>query len=212
MRQNIEQTAGLLEGQRKDADKVSINEQCGEQYLDMLKSSLQDQEIAMQRMQRDMELLQLRNQELTVNTMYAVNNLINICNELQCQKAFKLIHLIRRIRHQFFKGTREERKRFWRWLISRFKKRPDADNRFKPLNEVITQLLEIQRRLLADGCISASVTEALPGSVTGIPAECLTQIYDKPDIIIFSVINYDFRFQRPQHFANRFAENGHIVF
>ena len=212
MRQNIEQTAGLLEGQRKDADKVSINEQCGEQYLDMLKSSLQDQEIAMQRMQRDMELLQLRNQELTVNTMYAVNNLINICNELQCQKAFKLIHLIRRIRHQFFKGTREERKRFWRWLISRFKKRPDADNRFKPLNEVITQLLEIQRRLLADGCISASVTEALPGSVTGIPAECLTQIYDKPDIIIFSVINYDFRFQRPQHFAKRFAENGHRVF
>ena len=36
--------------------------------------------------------------------------------------------------------------------------------------------------------------------------------YQKHDVIILSVIDYDFRFQRPQHFAVRFAENGHRVF
>ena len=42
--------------------------------------------------------------------------------------------------------------------------------------------------------------------------KCLQQKYEKADVIIFSVINYEFRYQRPQHFASRFAENGHRVF
>ena len=40
----------------------------------------------------------------------------------------------------------------------------------------------------------------------------LNQIYNKFDVIILGVIDYDFRFQRPQHYAVRFAENGHRVF
>lgn len=40
----------------------------------------------------------------------------------------------------------------------------------------------------------------------------LSQEYDKFDVIILGVIDFDFRFQRPQHFATRFAENGHRVF
>ena len=36
--------------------------------------------------------------------------------------------------------------------------------------------------------------------------------YNKYDLIILSVIDYDFRYQRPQHFASRFAQNGHRVF
>ncbi len=34
----------------------------------------------------------------------------------------------------------------------------------------------------------------------------------KYDVIFFSIIDWDFRFQRPQHFATRFARNGHRVF
>ena len=40
----------------------------------------------------------------------------------------------------------------------------------------------------------------------------LSQDYVNFDIIIMSVINYDFRYQRPQHLASRFAKNGHRVF
>lgn len=36
--------------------------------------------------------------------------------------------------------------------------------------------------------------------------------YSNFDVIILSVIDFDFRYQRPQHFASRLAENGHRVF
>lgn len=40
----------------------------------------------------------------------------------------------------------------------------------------------------------------------------LSKDYTKYDVIILGVIDYDFRFQRPQHFASKYAENGHRVF
>lgn len=36
--------------------------------------------------------------------------------------------------------------------------------------------------------------------------------YNQYDVIILGVIDYDFRFQRPQHFAVRYAQAGHRVF
>ncbi|MDO4632659.1 MAG: glycosyltransferase [Eubacteriales bacterium] len=53
--------------------------------------------------------------------------------------------------------------------------------------------------------------QALP-AIPAATAAMLEETYDKPDIVIFSVIDYSFRFQRPQHFASRFAQNGHRVF
>ena len=40
----------------------------------------------------------------------------------------------------------------------------------------------------------------------------LSREYTKYDVIILGVIDYDFRYQRPQHFADRYAANGHRVF
>lgn len=40
----------------------------------------------------------------------------------------------------------------------------------------------------------------------------LSQPYKKFDVIILGVIDYDFRFQRPQQLAVRYAQNGHRVF
>lgn len=40
----------------------------------------------------------------------------------------------------------------------------------------------------------------------------LGQKYENFDVIILSVIDYDFRFQRPQQIAVRYAQNGHRVF
>lgn len=36
--------------------------------------------------------------------------------------------------------------------------------------------------------------------------------YVNHDLIVLAVIDYDFRYQRPQHFASRYAANGHRVF
>ena len=171
-------------------------------------------------------------QDNRLNAGYAVNNLIYGCTQMLSHKSFKLIHVLKRIHNQLFAGPREERKKFWKWFFTRFKRIPDTDNRFKPLYHIITPLLEIQSILFCElpgvdsitalqdaesvavqpAATSLAHNAALPGAVTGIPAKCLEQVYDKPDIIMFSVINYDFRFQRPQHFAKRFSENGHRVF
>lgn len=42
--------------------------------------------------------------------------------------------------------------------------------------------------------------------------EILKQRYDKYDILFLSIIDYDFRYQRPQHLTNVFSENNHRVF
>lgn len=40
----------------------------------------------------------------------------------------------------------------------------------------------------------------------------LNASYEKFDVIFLGVIDFDYRYQRPQHFASRFAKNGHRVF
>ncbi|BCN32217.1 glycosyltransferase [Anaeromicropila herbilytica] len=40
----------------------------------------------------------------------------------------------------------------------------------------------------------------------------LEKDYNNYDVIVLSVIDYDFRYQRPQHLATSFAKNGHRVF
>ena len=60
---------------------------------------------------------------------------------------------------------------------------------------------------LADAPLRRLTKYLLDGGSVPLPER-----YDKYDVIILSVIDYDFRFQRPQHFAVRFAENGHRVF
>ena len=40
----------------------------------------------------------------------------------------------------------------------------------------------------------------------------LTEMYNRMDILFLSVIDYNFRYQRPQHLANAFAKQGHRVF
>ncbi|MDL2253599.1 glycosyltransferase [Ruminococcaceae bacterium OttesenSCG-928-I18] len=42
--------------------------------------------------------------------------------------------------------------------------------------------------------------------------EILTQTYRHHDVIVLSIIDFDFRYQRPQHIATQFARAGHRVF
>ena len=48
--------------------------------------------------------------------------------------------------------------------------------------------------------------------VTPVPESASVSYYNKYDVIFFSIINWDFRFQRPQQIASRFAKKGHRVF
>lgn len=221
---------------QNELNSVMLQKQQIERQLAEQTSKLNDALTQKQQADERLALMELALQQYKENRIhagYAVNNLINECNTMLSHKSFKLVHFLKRIRNQLLRGPREERKRFWKWLRYRFKKTQDMDNRFKPLYDVITPLLEIQKTLFSElpsledlalpestSCEVLNQTKetnlnhniVLPSFVKGLPAKCLEHTYDKPDIIMFSVINYDFRFQRPQHFAKRFAENGHRVF
>ncbi|MDA3733217.1 glycosyltransferase [Niameybacter massiliensis] len=51
-----------------------------------------------------------------------------------------------------------------------------------------------------------------PSCITMCEEQVVNQSYTKQDIILLSVIDWDFRFQRPQHLAKNLAKLGHRVF
>ncbi len=150
------------------------------------------------------------------------------CNRINSKLSYKFLCLIIRFCHQFLMGTREEKKKFLAICKCFLKRQPDTFSRNDGYNMVlnISNMLELPTHssTVALPSISESASQTadkncrdnaeiiLPNSISNITAECLDKKYDKPDIIIFSVIDYDFRYQRPQHFASRFAQNGHRVF
>ena len=134
-------------------------------------------------------------------------------------RMFKLVHLWGRIKRQLIMGNMNEKKKFFSWIFNRSKKLSDGDHRFQPIMSIYDVLSAvadpknieeaIDREILSNIDTSAidensSITEALKVQ--------LAESYTKSDVIILSVIDYNFRHQRPQHFAQRFAQDGHRVF
>ena len=73
----------------------------------------------------------------------------------------------------------------------------------------------LKRRLPVPGgiprALAFSPVQAQPAA-TGGYASVPARAGDKPDIFVLSIINWDFRIQRPQHLATSMAAEGHRVF
>ncbi|MFC0342333.1 glycosyltransferase [Paracoccus niistensis] len=73
----------------------------------------------------------------------------------------------------------------------------------------------LKRRLPVPGgiprALAFSPVQAQPAATRGY-ASVPGRQGDKPDIFVLSIINWDFRIQRPQHLATRMAAEGHRVF
>lgn len=73
----------------------------------------------------------------------------------------------------------------------------------------------LKRRLPVPGgiprALAFSPMQAPPAATRGY-ASVPGREGDKPDIFVLSIINWDFRIQRPQHLATRMAAEGHRVF
>lgn len=148
------------------------------------------------------------------------------CDHFATGKLMKLNHLLFRIKGQLFNGDRDSRKRFYAWLTGKMKRinRTIGDGaQYNPwmivklkLSEAL--IVQTEKNETAKSMICAvdedlkhqncNTTNLLPDSTINI----LQENYTHFDVIILSVIDYDFRHQRPQHFATRFAANGHRVF
>ena len=150
-----------------------------------------------------------------------------LCNQFVEGKLMKLNHLKNRIIGQLLKGNKEERKDFWTWFVGRIKKTNrtiGAGTRYNPwiltrekIREGRICTPELIGSLIQGGDVNSSNCEVDTVGADDILLsdgikKLLQDDYIKYDVIILSVIDYNFRHQRPQHFATRFAANGHRVF
>lgn len=129
-----------------------------------------------------------------------------LCVELASTKIYKLAHFLTRTKHQCLFGSWTEKRKYLNWICRKiiFGK-GDLDYRYNPLYGIINVLK--QRKIYYKTNNNFHNVDDLRTN-----NKYLYKHYSKFDIIILSVIDYDFRFQRPQQFAKRFAENGHRVF
>ncbi|QJC53873.1 glycosyltransferase [Paenibacillus albicereus] len=118
-------------------------------------------------------------------------------------KAWKIMCAVRRFNEQYRKGNSSERKQFWRWLRAALSNkdgvREDA-KRFSPIKSDF----KIHDFQLTQGKapLSSPVDQAYQHYVSAT----------KFDVFRFPVIEWDFRWQRPQQISSQFADHGHRVF
>lgn len=145
------------------------------------------------------------------------------CLRINNKLSYKFLCLIIRFCHQFICGSWTEKKKFLHICKSFLKREQDTFSRNDGYNMImnIANVLifpEKEKAISGTDNYKEKQTEKkqkeiiLPESLSENTKNILGMKYSKPDIIFFSVIDFDFRHQRPQHFAERFADNGHRVF
>lgn len=128
--------------------------------------------------------------------------------DLSNTKIYRLAHFITRLKQQGIRGGELERKNFVKWLAGSSEQK--INHQYNPLFTAMNLLK----------CKNCDLTKNSNENAVSIINEekkddlslILNQEYKKLDIIILGIIDYDFRFQRPQHFAKRLAKMGHRVF
>lgn len=134
-----------------------------------------------------------------------------LCNHFATGKLMQLNHLLFRIKGELLTGNKEQRREFWSWFGGRLRRTNrtlGAGKDYNPwmiVNEKLKQGISCREQNLntalpSNDCLSAEICQKLAND------------YTKYDVIILAVIDYHFRHQRPQHFALRYAAEGHRVF
>lgn len=150
----------------------------------------------------------------------------DLCNHFATGKLMQLNHLLYRIKGQLIRGTKEDKKDFWAWLRGRIRKTNRTIgagviyNPWMVLNEKLKEALVCQAPLISikENDVQVQPTDMVleencdTVELPLVTKKILKAPYTKYDVIILSVIDYNFRHQRPQHFATRFASNGHRVY
>lgn len=145
-----------------------------------------------------------------------IQNALDVCYKINSKTSYKLMCTFARFVKQFILGSLKEKKKFLgicKRSITRERSEFTGNDGYNMILNV-ANVLEFRPIDLENGketmeekkdivCQQQLMTET---------SQCLKQEYNKTDVLIFSVIDYNFRHQRPQHFASRFAQNGHRVF
>lgn len=151
-----------------------------------------------------------------VRAQREINEAIRRCGMFSKSKIILLVNLMRRLRYQGFSKDKYERKAFRKWFMGRLLHNK-TDNNYK--YNILFQIAEPLRRcrnLFSDD-LSFDGNEMDDDLLDGQQRarrvkKIIDRSYTRHDVLVFSVIDYDFRYQRPQQIADHFARKGHRVF
>ena len=192
-----------------------MNEDKKEQLLRDLIEQLQELNERLQYQNDKINKLQLtikQKDEFIIQTQELVNHFAT-------GKLMQLNHLLFRLKGQYLKGNAGERAEFKSWLKGRIKKTNRSigeGSHYNPWMVVNGKLNEaLNCYINMEDTINQPISEVQSTDIFNLEksvCDKISQKYIKYDVIFLSVIDYNFRHQRPQHFASRFAANGHRVF
>lgn len=181
----------------------------------MKKNEMIDKENTLQKENEDLRLL---NQKLISDNEKKeeqIKYVMKMCDNYSTGKMMRINRLISRFINQFFWGNIIQKKCFISWISGyRLYRNIEEESTFVDpwlnVKEQLSLLISYQNQ----GCEKNSndFDNVVENRLNGVTVEELGKCYDKYDVIILSVIDYNFRYQRPQHFASRYAEDGHRVF
>lgn len=219
-KQKLNQISGHLLEVRKELDCANSEKLVALTKIKELQNELYYiQKVSQEELDSRLGLLSIANR--------IINEVLKACEMLNRSRLFKLVHLINRWKRQGFSSNREERKAFRRWFISRFfHKVPDNNHTYNPLYQVVIPLMNLDDNLTGfidvamAGTVSEKIAQILVIQDSFIKQDQKTRIfcptladdYKKYDVVVFSIIDYNFRYQRPQQIADHFAREGHRVF
>lgn len=125
---------------------------------------------------------------------------------VQSTKAWKIMCLFRRINEQFLKGNNIEKKKFLKWLTLKVQKKEI------PENLGLAQYSPITIQNIEQFKLPQYESIATTDTVVGTKEELFKDYPAKIDLFRFPVIEWEFRWQRPQQISIQFEKNQHRVF
>lgn len=203
------QYSSIIKELNREIEKLKINEiNCQKQINEHIECEKQ-----LRNQITDINIIQEQLENQIVNRDSIIQKALHQCINMTNSKLFKGVHFINRLKYQGMKGNKLERKNFRKWFYSHIHGGGDANKRYNPMYSIINILNSVDLDINMDASMSEDSSINKDNfKLTQNQLYYLNQNYIKYDVIILSVIDYDFRYQRPQHFATRFVENGHRVF
>ncbi|ERK52108.1 glycosyltransferase [Leptotrichia sp. oral taxon 879] len=161
--------------------------------------SLELQNKLEQRIEKNILLEQRIEKILKINYTYKNNiqETQKLLHKVLKSKSSKIIHLYNRLVHQLLLGSLQEKKKFIKWITK--KSSELSDYRFNPIMNLLNVL---EGKTIIDKSEKKNNKKI----------KLLDYTYKKVDVVFLSVIDWNFRYQRPQHLAKNISQNGNRVF
>lgn len=134
-----------------DIDMLRRKQEILEKEINSIKLKNDELEAANKTLRYSLEESEIR-LENSENKRIVLENRINAavakCNDLTNWGLYKFSHMLHRTKHQFFNSSREERRKYIRWIFGYLKGNgTDADRRFKPIYQIADILREHEKKI-----------------------------------------------------------------